>query len=281
MNSTLWQAPIAGVGMGLRACHYAYILSHLPAIPWFEVLTENYLVKGGMVKERLRQIRAHYPIVLHGVGLSLGSVDPLNSRYLQQLKQLIIEFQPAYISDHLCWVSFAQQYFHELLPLPYTEEAIQHVVERITAVQDFLGQQILIENVSSYFSYEISELSEWEFINAIAQRADCFILLDINNIFVSAHNNGFDPAHYLQAIDKRRVKQIHLAGFSDFETHLLDTHGAVVSTEVWQLYAMALRSLGNIPTCIEWDNDIPEFPELLREVHKAQQLMAASHEHSL
>lgn len=266
-----WQAEsISGVGIGLRACHYPYILSNLPAVPWFEVLTENYMVDGGMVLERLRQIREHYPIVFHGVGMSLGSVDPLNKTYLLRLKQLIEHFQPTHISDHLCWTSFQQHYFHELLPLPYTEEAICHIAKRIRQVQDYLDQPILIENVSSYLTYTASQMSEWEFLNAIVDQSGCYILLDVNNVFVSAKNHGFDPKQYIKAINQHKVKQIHLAGFLDCDTHLLDNHGVPVSDEVWGLYQIATERLGQIPTCIEWDNDIPEFPVLLNEATKAQ-----------
>lgn len=217
---------IHGVGLGLRACHYPDILESLPDVPWFEVLTENYMVDGGMVLERLAQIREHYSIVFHGVGMSIGGTDPLNTVYLQRLKQLVDEFKPGYVSDHLCWTALEGQHSHELLPLPYTQETVKHVSDRIKQVQDFIGQQILIENVSSYLTYQSSEMSEWEFLNQIAEQADCYILLDINNIYVSSYNHKYDPYTYLNAVNKKRVKQYHLAGYLDRGNHLIDTHGA-------------------------------------------------------
>jgi uncharacterized protein (UPF0276 family) len=268
MISGVVQAPLSNIqdaGLGLRACHYSYILEHLPQVPWFEVLTENYMVTGGMVLERLEQIRAYYPIVFHGVGMSLGSTDPLSDPYLSHLKQLIDRFKPAYISDHLCWTSFNQQYSHELLPLPFTKEAVVHVAERIKKVQEILGQRMLIENVSSYLTYKASTMPEWEFINEVAEQADCYILLDINNIYVSSYNHKFSAEEYLCCINESRVKQYHLAGYTDNGTHLIDTHGAKVSSAVWKLYEKALKKIGDVPTCIEWDNDIPEFSVLLSE----------------
>lgn len=256
--------------MGLRAHHYPHILSHLPPVPWFEALTENYMAKGGMSLMRLRQIRNHYPIVFHGVGMSLGSTDPMNLNYLKHLKHLIKEFQPAYVSDHLSWTSLGGEYVHELLPLPYHEEAVTHVSERIKQVQDQLQQQILIENVSSYLQFSTSDLTEWEFLSSVAEQADCFILLDINNIYVNAHNHGFDPQQYLKAINPKRVREIHLAGYLDCKTHWLDNHGTSVSEPVWELYREALQRFGNIPTCIEWDSHIPAFSKLMQEVLRAK-----------
>lgn len=272
MSLSAWQEhlKIQNVGLGFRSCHYSYIIENLPAVPWFEIITENYLGKQGVALKQLQTLREHYPLVFHGVSMSLGSTDPLNIEYLQQLKHLSAVIKPAYISDHLCWTSVNGEYFHELLPLPYTEEAINHVGARIQQVQDFLGQQILIENVSSYLNYSHSTMPEWEFINAIAETADCFILLDVNNIYVSAHNHGFDASFYINQINTSRVRQFHLAGFLDCGTHLLDTHGAYVHEKVWSLYETALQRFGAIPTLIEWDNDIPSFSELLNEAAKAQ-----------
>ncbi|MDF3054476.1 MAG: hypothetical protein K0Q74_383 [Gammaproteobacteria bacterium] len=275
MTARTFSPNIKGTGLGLRACHYAHILKDLPDIPWFEVVTENYMVSGGMVLERLAQIRAHYPIVFHGVGLSIGGTTPLNAAYLSQLKGMVDRFEPAYVSDHLCWTSLDGQQSHELLPLPYTGEAIGHVVKRIRQVQDFLGQQILIENISNYLTYVDSTLPEWEFLNAIAEQADCFILLDINNIYVNAYNHRFNAMQYLHAINPERVKQYHLAGFLDCGTHLIDTHGAKISKPVLQLYETALQQIGNHPTCIEWDNNIPEFSILLREQQKINSVVAS------
>lgn len=267
------QQSIRNVGIGLRSCHYQYILENLPAVPWFEILSDNYLSQSGESFYYLSKICEHYPVAMHGVGLSLGSTDPLNKGYLKKLKQLAERIKPAYISDHLCWISVEGQYLHELMPLPYTEEAITHVVERIRQVQDYLGQQILIENVSNYLRYTSSVLSEAEFLSEIANRADCHILLDINNIYVSATNHQFDAMQYLNNIDKVRVKQYHLAGYQDQGTHLLDTHGASIDSAVWELYKIALQKTGKIPTLLEWDNNIPEFPVLMAEAKRAQIIM--------
>ncbi|MGB6977257.1 MAG: DUF692 family multinuclear iron-containing protein [Gammaproteobacteria bacterium] len=265
--------PIQGVGIGLRVVHIPYILEHQPDVPWLEVLTDNYLNEGGIALHQLHRVRVDYPMVLHGVGLSLGATDPLNWDYLKNLKQLMQQLEPAWISDHLCWVSAQQQYFHELLPLPYTEEALQLLVQRIRRVQDYLGQQILVENVSSYLSYQHSTLTEWEFLNQVAEQADCFILLDINNIYVSATNLDFDANTYLSQINPQRVRQFHLAGYQSQLNYLLDAHSAPVHTPVWQLYEKALTHFGAIPTLIEWDTNIPEFAQLQAEAAKAQAKM--------
>lgn len=267
---TLNVRPVHGVGIGLRSQHFSYILQHLPPVPWFEALSDNYINEGGIARYRLQQIRQHYPLVLHGVGLSLGSSDPLDQNYLIKLKKLATELQASYISEHLSWISIDKHYAHQLLPLPYTEEALHHIVNRIIQAQDFLGQRILIENVSSYLTYQHSTLSEWDFLNAVAAQADCYILLDINNIYVSAKNHGFNPLDYLNNINTARVKQFHLAGHEDHGDYLLDTHNAHISTPVWELYASALQHYGAVPTLIEWDAKLPEFPVLQQEAEMAQ-----------
>lgn len=264
---------LQGVGVGLRQCHYAHIEAEKPSIPWFEVLSDNYLSASGPSLIHLENIRASYPVTLHGVGMSLGSTDPLNQTYLKKLKSLIQIVDPVLVSDHLCWVSFGGQYFHELLPLPYTEEAIIHVATRIKQVQDYLERQIMIENVSSYLAFEHSALKEWEFLQAVADEADCAILLDINNIYVSASNNEFNPCDYITGLNTHRISQFHLGGFKDYGTHLLDTHGAAVYPDVWQLFEKALNKFGAVPTVIEWDNDIPSFLQLQQEAQKAQEVM--------
>lgn len=262
---------LQGVGVGLRSCHYPYIETHKPRVAWFEILSDNYFAAGGSSLRHLDQIRAHYPVTMHGVGMSIGSTDPLDMSYLQKLKTLINRINPLLVSDHLCWTSVGGQHFHELLPLPYTEEAVLHAVQRIKQIQDYLEQRIMIENVSSYLAFKHSTLTEWEFLQAVADEADCLILLDINNIYVSAQNNEFDPHNYLDGIAPTRVGQFHLAGFQDHGTHLLDTHGAAVYPAVWDLFDTALKKFGNVPTLIEWDNNIPDFPELLKEVKKAEE----------
>ena len=263
---------IKGVGIGLRSPHYQDILTHQPAVPWFEVLSDNYLSPGGMPLYYLEQIRHNYPVTLHGVGMSLGSTDPLNLDYLLRLKRLAQRIEPAYISDHLAWISINGYYLNELLPLPYTEQVMEHLAQRILQVQEFLGRQILIENPSLYLSFTDSTMPEWEFIQGLLEQADCYLLLDLNNVYVSATNQGFDPFDYLSALPTNRVKEIHLAGYEEREDYLFDTHGHPVHNPVWQLYQGALERFGAVPTLIEWDTDIPDFEVLMAEASKAQQL---------
>jgi uncharacterized protein (UPF0276 family) len=239
---------LAGIGVGLRPCHYAYILEHQPPVAWFEILTDNYLDVNSEPLAILDQIAETYPLTLHGVGMSLGATDPLNKKYLAKLKILAQRTDAILISDHLSWTSHANQYFHELLPLPYTQEAIKHLVQRISAVQDFLGQRIMIENVSSYLTYSHSTIPEWEFLQAIADQADCLILLDLNNIYVSACNHQFTATDYLNSLTSQRIAQFHLAGFTEQGTHLLDTHGHPIQPPVWELYEKALAKFGPVPT---------------------------------
>jgi hypothetical protein len=262
---------IQGFGLGLRRQHYEAILAERPSVDWFEILTENYLVPGGKPRHYLDRIRALYPMVMHGVSLSIGSSDPLNRAYLAEVKALIERIQPAWLSDHLCWTGVGGVNLHDLLPLPYTEEALWHVVERVRQVQDFLGRQILLENVSSYLTYRASAMSEWEFLAAVATEADCLILLDINNIHVSAFNHGFDPLAYLDGIPADRVRQFHLAGHLNLGTHIVDTHDHPVIDAVWSLYEEAVRRFGVVPTMIERDDNIPELVELLAELDIARQ----------
>lgn len=261
------------VGVGLRSCHYPYIEAELPNIPWFEVLSDNYLCNGGSSLDHLKKICTSYPVTLHGVGMSLGSTDPLNLSYLNKLKKLIQLTNPLLVSDHLCWTSLGGQHFHELLPLPYTEESVMHVAQRIRQIQDFLNRQIMIENVSSYLQFSHSTLKEWEFLQAVSNEADCLILLDINNVYVSAYNNGFKAEDYFKKLPTQRIAQFHLAGFSDHGTYLLDTHGAPVHPPVWELFESALHYFGAVPTIIEWDNDIPSFQRLQQEAQHAQTIM--------
>lgn len=270
---TMVRRPIEQVGVGLRSPHYHHIEQHRPDIPWLEVLIDNFLGKGGSARFHLENIRQDYPVTFHGVGMSLGSTDELNLDYLDQLKSLIDRFQPSWISDHLCWTSVGGHYAHDLLPLPYIEESIQLVSDRIRRIQDYLGQRILVENVSSYLNYQASSMTEWDFLNAVAESADCDILLDINNIHVSASNHGFGAIDYLNAIAPQRVREMHLAGYEDEGSHLLDTHGYAVHAPVWELYRQAVSTFGAVPTLIEWDNDIPPFPTLQAEARKAAQIM--------
>lgn len=261
-----------GFGLGLRTDHFHDVLNTRPDIDWFEVVSENFMVAGGKPRYYLDAIREHYPIVMHGVSLSIGSTDGINWTYLNQLKKLASDTLPLWISDHLCWTGVDGVNSHDLLPLPYTEEAVAHVVKQIQQVQDFLGRQILIENVSSYLSYKTSEMQEWEFLNVIAQQADCKILLDINNIYVSSRNHDFDCDDYLVGIDPARVQQFHLAGHSDFGDYVVDTHDHPVCDPVWSLYQKALQRFGPVSTMIERDANIPSFKELEAELDIARDI---------
>jgi len=262
--------PSLGFGLGLRVDHYEAILADRPPVDWFEVLTENYLVAGGKPLNYLMRIRERYPVVMHGVSLSIGSTAPLDREYLREVKALAARLEPEWVSDHLCWTGVAGRNTHDLLPLPYTREAVDHVVARVRTVQDVLGRRILLENVSSYVSFRDSPLTEWEFLAEIAERADCLILLDVNNIYVSAVNHEFDPLEYLDAIPPARVQQIHLAGHEDHGDYLVDTHDHPVRDEVWELYASAIRRLGPVSTMIERDDHIPPLAELCAELEQAR-----------
>ena len=266
--------PYLGFGLGLRIPHYQTILDSKPAVDWFEILSENYMVPGGKPLYHLDRIRKDYPVVMHGVSLSIGSTDPLDRDYLKNLKQLAARAEPEWISDHLCWTGVAGKNMHDLLPLPYTEEAAAHVSDRIAQVQDYLGRRILIENVSSYLTYRDSGVSEWEFLSEIAQRADCLILLDINNVYVSSFNHGFDPAAYLNGVPRERVQQFHLAGHRNLDTHIVDTHDEPIVDPVWELYEAAVRRFGAISTMIERDDNIPPLDELMTELGRAREIAA-------
>ena len=263
-----------GFGLGLRVDHYEEILAGRPAIDWLEVLTENYLVPGGKPLDYLMRFRERYPLAMHGVSLSIGSSAPLDRDYLRQVKALAARVEPAWISDHLCWTGVAGKNTHDLLPLPYTEEALAHVVERVRTVQDFLGRRILLENVSSYVAFRDSRLTEWQFLTEVATRADCLILLDVNNIYVSSVNHEFAPLDYLDAIPAERVQQIHLAGHQNHGDYLIDTHDHPVPDPVWELYAAAVRRCGAVSTMIERDDRIPPLAELCAELSQARALCA-------
>lgn len=266
--------PQLGFGLGLRVDHYETVLNSDPAVDWFEIISENYLIPGGKPLHYLDRIRERYPLVMHGVSLSIGSTDPLNRDYLKQLKELAARVQPAWISDHLCWTGVHGRNMHDLLPLPYTEETIDHVAARIREVQDFLGRQILIENVSSYVGFTQSQLSEWDFLREISERADCLLLFDVNNVYVSSVNHGFDPTDYLNGIPAARVQQFHLAGHEDHGRYIIDTHDHPVSDPVWDLYAQALRRFGPVSTMIERDDHIPPLAELIDELDHARRIAA-------
>jgi len=265
-----------GFGLGLRPRHYEAILKSQPRVDWFEALSENYMVPGGQPLHFLDRIRERYPVMLHGVSLSIGSTDPLNRDYLKELKALAQRVEPEWISDHLCWTGVAGRNLHDLMPLPYTEEALQHVAQRVRVVQDVLGRRILLENVSSYVAYQSSAMTEWAFLAALAAEADCDILLDVNNIYVSAFNHGFDPIEFLDGVPRDRIKQIHLAGHDNSGDLIIDTHDAPVINPVWDLYAEAVRRFGQVPTMIERDDKIPPLGTLVRELDRARTITAAT-----
>lgn len=266
--------PIIGAGIGLRSRHYQEILETKPAIPWFEILSENYFGAGGLPIYHLERVRELYPVTLHGVGMSLGSADPLNFDYLARLKKLAEKIEPVYISDHLAWISIDGRHVHDLLPLPYTKEALEHFADRVCQVQDYLGRRLLIENPSSYMGFKDVDMTEWEFLQELVKRTDCDLLFDVNNVYVSGENHGFDPIEYLHALPAGRVKEIHLAGYEEQDNYLFDTHGYRVHPPVWELYKATINHLGPIPTLIEWDNDIPEFEVLADEANKAQKVLS-------
>jgi uncharacterized protein len=260
-------------GIGLRAQHHAQIVAQRPAIGWLEAHSENYFAHGGSQRDFLMQIRAQYPLSLHGVGLSLGSIDPLDRKHLRELERLVHEFDPLLVSEHLSWGSVGGRFVNDLLPLPYTAEALRHMADRVRHVQDVLGRQILIENVSSYLQFTCSQMTEREFLTALVRESGCAILLDVNNVYISAMNHGFHAPTYLQALPAAAVREIHLAGHAVNRVGpreiRIDTHGEPVCQAVWELYALAVERFGSVPTLIEWDTDIPALEVLVTEAHKA------------
>ncbi|WP_455374676.1 MNIO family bufferin maturase [Kaarinaea lacus] len=259
-----------GYGLGLRTDYYDIILKEKPDVDWFEILSENYMVKGGKALYYLEAIREQYPVVMHGVSMSIGGTDPLDFDYLHQLKTLMDRANPEWISDHLCWTGQGNHNLHDLMPLPYNDEAISHVAERVKQVQDYLGTRILLENVSSYVTYKQSEMSEWEFYSRVVEEADCLMLLDINNIYVSARNHHFDPIDYINGVPPQRVQQFHLAGHTDYGHYVIDTHDHPVVDPVWELYGEALKRFGPVSTMIERDDQMPPFDELMAELNQAR-----------
>ncbi len=261
--------PQLGRGLGLRREHYRHVIDTKPNVDWFEVISENFMVAGGNPRRVLEAVRRDYPVVLHGVSMSIASTDPLDERYLGELAALARDVEPAWVSDHLCWGTAHGINAHDLLPVPYTEEALAHVVRRVEAVQERLGRRILLENPSSYMRFQGDDMAEHEFLAELARRADCGILLDVNNVFVSAHNHGFDPRDYIAAMPAERIGQIHLAGHTEEGPLLIDTHDGYVRPEVWQLYAETIARFDARSTMIEWDQNVPAFEELERELDRA------------
>jgi uncharacterized protein (UPF0276 family) len=270
--------PNLGYGLGLRTDHYQTIVDERPEVDWFEIISENYMVGGGKPLHFLDKVRENYPLVMHGVSLSIGSTDPLDKEYLKALKGLAERVEPAWISDHLCWTGVDGVNMHDLLPLPYNEQTIDHVVDRISQVQDILGRQLMMENLSSYVTYNQSTMSEWDFLSEVAERSDCLILLDVNNVYVSSVNHSFDPMDYILALPAKRIWQIHIAGHTTNESGsiMIDTHDMPVKEAVWNLYADTIKHLGPVSTMIERDDNIPPLSELLDELSLARTIGEAN-----
>jgi uncharacterized protein (UPF0276 family) len=266
--------PDLGVGVGFRIPHYARILDDRPPMDWFEVISENFMIPGGRPLENLARLRDAYRVVPHGVSLAIGSAEPLDEDYLTKLRRLVDRLDPPWVSDHLCWGRVPGVHLHDLLPLPYTKAVIAHVVERVKRVQGVLERPFALENVSSYMTYQASTMPEWDFVAEVAERADCGLLLDCNNIYVSARNHGFEGAVYVDAVPADRVVQMHLAGHTDKGKYVLDTHSDHVRDEVWELYRRAVARCGAVSTLIEWDDDIPEWDVLAEEAAKARTMRA-------
>ena len=261
-----------GCGVGLRREHYDLVIKERPDMDWFEAISENFMDSGGRPIQVLEEVRSHYPVAVHGVSLSIGSVDALNQKYLEHLKELIRRIDPFMVSDHLCWTGVGGENLHDLLPLPFTEEAVDHIVRRVQQVQETIGRKILLENVSTYVTYKHSVMQEWEFLTKIAERSGCGILLDLNNIYVNAFNHKFDPLEYLRAVPGELVGQIHLAGYTDMGDYYFDTHSAPVVDDVWSLYRDALERYGPVSTLIEWDENVPPFEKLSAEANRAREI---------
>ncbi|WP_045305957.1 MNIO family bufferin maturase [Saccharothrix sp. ST-888] len=264
-----------GFGVGLRTPHLRHVLTHWPPVDWFEIISENFTDSGGFPRHALDRIAERYPVVMHGVSLSIGSTDPLDFDYLRRLRRLADDIGARWISDHICWTGVAGLNTHDLLPVPFTEEALAHMVHRVRAVQDFLQRPLVLENPSSYVEFTHSEMSEWEFVSRLATESGCGLLLDVNNVYVSSVNHGFDPEQYVRALPHERVVQIHLAGHTHLGTHVIDTHDQPVADPVWRLYRLATSLTGPVATLLEWDDHIPAFPELLAELDKARRHSAA------
>ncbi|HWC27699.1 MAG TPA: DUF692 domain-containing protein [Solirubrobacteraceae bacterium] len=270
MTSPRLGLPQLGYGVGLRSAHYEHVLAQRPPVDWFEVITENFMDSRGRPRHVLEEVAARYPVVAHGVSMSIGSTDPLDRDYLARLKRFVAELDPVWVSDHVCWTGVAGLNTHELVPIPFTEEALAHVVARIRIVQELLERPLVLENPSSYVTYVASTMTEWEFLARMAEEADCGLLLDVANVRVSAVNHDFDPVEYVRALPHERVVQMHLAGHTELGTHIVDTHDRAVADAVWELYATAIELTGVVSTLIEWDDELPTFDELHAEALKAR-----------
>lgn len=265
--------PNLGLGVGLRNQHFSYLMNHDPDVDWFEIISENFINNYGYARHVLERLASVRPVVMHGVSLSVGSTDPLDWDYLKKLKTLAEFVQPAWISDHLCWTGVAGVNTHDLLPLPLNEESLRHVTERVRQVQNFLERPLVLENPSSYLEFKESTIAEWDFLSELARETACGLLLDVNNVYVSGYNHRFDPEHYIRSIAHEAVVQIHLAGPTDCGRFLVDTHDQPVPARVWELYRLAQELTGGVSTLLEWDAKIPDFPELVAELRKAEAVL--------
>jgi uncharacterized protein (UPF0276 family) len=274
MNIDRLDLPHLGFGLGLRSCHFSHVLSCRPRVDWFEIISENFLGCGGFPRRVLDEVAAAYPVVMHGVSLSIGSTDPLDLDYLHRLKQMASDIDAVWVSDHVCWTGVLGLNTHDLLPLPLTEESLRHVVGRIRVVQDFLERPLVLENPSTYLGFRDSTITEWEFLSRMSSDADCGLLLDVNNVYVSAVNHEFDPNEYIHALPAERIVQMHLAGHTDRGTYLMDTHDQSVADPVWDLYRVASAHTGGVSTMVEWDEHIPAFEDLVAELGKARRCLA-------
>jgi len=270
MTDTVANNALSGFGLGLRQQHYDTVLAGGVTVDWFEVLSENFMEAHDGYWQLLADVRAKYPLVMHGVAMNIGGTDPIDAAYMAKLKKLAEVARPVYISDHLCWTGTHGVHSHDLLPVPYTKEALAHIVGRVRQVQDMLGRQLVVENPSTYAEFQASSMPEWEFLAELAEKADCLLLLDVNNVYVGAYNHHYDARHYIDVIPAERVAYMHLAGHKNKGTHIVDTHDDYVVDAVWDLYRYTVAKLGAVPTMIEWDANVPEFSVLLSELDKAR-----------
>ncbi|GAA3988967.1 DUF692 domain-containing protein [Mucilaginibacter dorajii] len=265
--------PNLGLGVGLRNKHFNYLLHNPAQVDWFEIITENFMDDFGFARHVLMHVRKQVPVVMHGVSLSVGSTDPINFKYLEKLKALAEAIEPVWISDHLCWTGVAYTNTHDLLPMPMTQESLTHVAERVMRIQDYLKRPLILENPSTYLQFKASTISEWGFLSSLAKTTGCGLLLDVNNVFVSANNHGFDAPNYINSLPHEHIVQMHIAGPTDCGDLLIDTHDQPVPSEVWKLYAQAQQLTGGVSTLLEWDSKIPDYPDLLIELYKAREAL--------
>lgn len=266
--------PNLGLGVGLRSVHFPYLMRNQdPLVDWFEIISENFMDNYGYARYALEQVAERCPIVMHGVSMSIGSTDPLNFDYLKSLKELADFVKPVWVSDHLCWTGHAHVNTHDLLPMPLTQESLQHVATRIRQVQDYLERPLILENPSTYLEFKASDITEWDFLGALAQQTGCGLLLDVNNVYVSAYNHGYSAENYVRSLPHDSIVQIHIAGPSDCGGYMIDTHDQPVPAPVWHLYKLAQELTGGVSTLLEWDANIPEYPELVAELHKARTVL--------